>query len=202
MDAVPTIKRIFKPTVFILCLLPFAWQVWLLLNDSLGANPIEAFTRHSGEWGLRFLLITLAMSPLRRVLQQAWPLRIRRMLGLYAFFYVCVHLLSYIVLDQFFDWREILADIIKRPFITIGMTAFLLLIPLAVTSNRYMMAKLGKNWQRLHRLVYPIAVCGVVHYFWLVKADYYWPTIYAVILVVLLMWRLPVWCTSPSNKSR
>lgn len=190
------IPRVIKPIVFVLCLTPFLWLVWQLLNDMLGANPIEAFTRSSGEWGLRFLLITLAMTPLRRLLQQAWPIRYRRMLGLFAFFYVCIHLSSYIVLDQFFDWSEILADIIKRPFITIGMTAFVLLIPLAVTSNRRMMVKLGRNWQRLHRLVYVIAVCGVLHYFWLVKADYYWPTVYAVILVVLLTSRLPKRCTS------
>lgn len=196
----PLAGRLVKPTVFIMCLMPFFSLTWQISNDMLGANPIEAFTRASGEWGLRFLLITLAMTPLRRILQQAWPIRFRRMLGLFAFFYVCVHLSSYIVLDQFFDWSEIWADILKRPFITIGMTAFILLIPLAVTSNRLMMRKLGRNWQRLHRLVYVIAVCAVLHYFWLIKADYYWPTTYAVILLGLLLFRLPKRCTSPLSK--
>lgn len=190
------VQRMTRPGIFVLCLTPFLWLVWQLLNDMLGANPIEAFTRHSGEWGLRFLLITLSMTPLRKILQQTWPIRYRRMLGLFAFFYVCIHLSSYIVLDQFFDWAEILADIIKRPFITIGMTAFVLLIPLAVTSNRRMMGRLGRNWQRLHRLVYVIAVCAVLHYFLLVKADLYWPIVYAVILTVLLTFRLPKRCTS------
>ena len=190
-------KRIGKPLVFTLCLLPFVVLVMQLLTDALGANPIEAFTRKSGEWGLRFLLITLAMTPLRQLLKQAWPLRYRRMLGLFAFFYVCVHLTSYIVLDQFFDWSEIWADILKRPFITIGMTAFVLLIPLAVTSTKAMMKRLGRNWQRLHRLVYVIAVCAVLHFFWLVKADLYWPTVYTVILALLLAFRIAKRCTMP-----
>ena len=190
-------QRIGKPLVFGLCLLPFVILLFRLLNDELGANPIEAFTRKSGEWGLRFLLITLAVTPLRQLIKQSWPLRYRRMLGLFAFFYVCVHLLSYIVLDQFFDWYEIGADIIKRPFITIGMSAFVLLVPLAVTSNKAMIRRLGRNWQRLHRLVYLIGVLAVVHFFWLVKADLYWPTLYATILAVLLLARWLKYCKSP-----
>lgn len=190
LDPARLIQRIGKPLVFSLCLLPFAILVMQLLTDALGANPIEAFTRRSGEWGLRFLLITLTVTPLRQLLKQSWPMRYRRMLGLFAFFYVCVHLSSYIVLDQFFDWPEIWADILKRPFITIGMTAFVLLIPLAVTSTRGMMKHLGRNWQRLHRLVYVIAVCAVLHFFWLVKADLYSPTIYAVILALLFFFRI------------
>lgn len=193
-------QRLGKPLVFMLCLLPFITLVLRLLNDQLGANPIEAFTRHSGEWGLRFLLITLTITPLRQVLKQSWPMRYRRMLGLFAFFYVCVHLSSYIVLDLFFDWQEIWADILKRPFITIGMSAFVMLVPLAVTSNRAMIKRLGKNWQRLHRLVYIIAVCAVLHFFWLVKADLYWPTVYAVILSVLLLVRLLKHCRLPSSQ--
>jgi len=184
-------QRIGKPVVFVLCLLPFVSLLTGLLTDQLGANPIEVFTRKSGEWGLRFLLITLSITPLRRILADSWPMRYRRMLGLFAFFYVCVHLSSYIVLDLFFDWREIWLDILKRPFITIGMTAFLLLLPLAITSNRNMMKRLGRNWVRLHRLIYLIAVCAVVHFFWLVKADLYWPIFYAVILCVLFVLRLP-----------
>ena len=193
-------QRIGKPVVFVLCLLPFVLLVLRLMTNDLGANPIEAFTRHSGEWGLRFLLITLSITPLKRLIKQSWPMRYRRMLGLFAFFYICVHLSSYIVLDQFFDWPEIWADILKRPFITIGMTGFLLLIPLALTSNKVMMKRLGRNWQRLHRLVYVIGVCGVLHYFWLVKADLYWPTLYAAILFVLLAVRVAKYCKLPSTR--
>lgn len=197
LDLPRLLQRIGKPLVFTLCLLPFVMLVLQLLTDALGANPIEAFTRKSGEWGLRFLLITLAMTPLRQILKQAWPIRYRRMLGLFTFFYVCIHLSSYIVLDQFFDWSEIWADILKRPFITIGMTAFSLLIPLAATSNKMMIRRLGRNWQRLHQLIYVSAICGVLHFFWLVKADLYWPVIYTVILSVLLAFRLVKHCTSP-----
>lgn len=197
LDRVRQWRQLAKPVVFMLCLLPFIVLLWQLLNDALGANPIEAFTRRSGEWGLRFLLLTLAMTPLRQLIKQSWPLRFRRMLGLFAFFYVCIHLSSYIALDQFFDWREIWGDILKRPFITVGMTAFVLLIPLAVTSTKGMMRRLGRNWLRLHRLVYVIAVAAVLHFFWLVKADLYWPTFYAVILAFLLGFRLFRYCISP-----
>ncbi len=189
-------NRFGKLLVFTLCLLPFVILVVQLLTNALGANPIEAFTRANGEWGLRFLLMTLAMTPLRLIIRRSWPLRFRRMLGLFTFFYVCLHLSSYIVLDQFFDWTEIWADILKRPFITIGMTAFVLLIPLAVTSNKVMMRRLGRNWQRLHRLVYVIAICAVLHFFLLVKADLYQPIVYAVILILLLVYRLLRLCTS------
>ncbi len=193
-------QRMGKPVVFTLCLLPFVLLVLRLLTNDLGANPVEAFTRKSGEWGLRFLLITLAVTPLKQIIKQGWPMRYRRMLGLFVFFYVCMHLSSYIVLDQFFDWREIWADILKRPFITIGMTAFVLLIPLAVTSNKAMIKRLGRNWQRLHRLIYPISICAVLHFFWLVKADLYWPTVYAVILFILLAFRLVKHCSLPSRQ--
>ena len=197
LDSARLIQRFAKPLVFSLCLLPFVFLVLQLLTDALGANPIEAFIRRNGDWGLRFLLLTLAMTPLRQLLRQSWPLRYRRMLGLFAFFYVCIHLLSYIVLDQFFDWQEIWADILKRPFITVGMTAFVLLLPLAVTSNKAMMRRLGRNWPRLHRLVYVIAICAVLHYFWLVKADLYWPILYAVILAILFAFRIVKRCNPP-----
>jgi len=190
MDVAGLQKKIGKPLVFALCLLPFIVLLVQLLTNKLGANPIEAFTRQSGEWGLRFLLLTLTVTPFRHLIGQSWPLRYRRMLGLFVFFYICIHLSSYIVLDQFFDWSEIGADIIKRPFITIGMTAFVLLIPLALTSNKNMMKRLGRNWQRLHRLVYVIAICAVLHFFWLVKADLYTPTVYASMLGLLLAYRL------------
>lgn len=199
LDLAKLQQRIGKPVVFTLGLLPFVILVAQLLTNALGANPIEAFTRASGEWGLRFLLITLAVTPLRQVLKLSWPLRFRRMLGLFTFFYVCVHLSSYIVLDQFFDWQEIWTDIVKRPFITIGMSAFVMLIPLAVTSNKAMMRRLGRNWQKLHRLVYLIAICANLHFFWLVKVDLYWPTLYAVMLALLLGFRLVKYCKSPSS---
>lgn len=179
-----------KPTVFVLCLLPLAWLVFALLTDRLGANPIEALTRETGEWTLRFLLITLCMTPLRRYGGWVWPLRIRRMLGLFAFFYVCVHLTTYLWLDQFFDWQAIGHDILKRPFITVGMLGFVLLVPLAATSTNAMIKRLGRNWQRLHRLIYAIAVLGVLHFWWLVKADVREPFVYALLLAVLLGMRV------------
>jgi len=178
-----------KPTIFILCLLPLAWLVFALLTDQLGANPIEELTRETGEWTLRLLLITLCMTPLRRITNWRWPLRVRRMLGLFAFFYACVHLTTYIWLDQFFDWSEILRDIYKRRFITVGMLAFTLLLPLAFTSTNAMMKRLGRNWTRLHQLVYVIPALGVLHFWWLVKADVREPLVYAVLLVVLLVMR-------------
>jgi methionine sulfoxide reductase heme-binding subunit len=175
-----------KPTVFTFSLLPLAWLVFALLTDRLGANPIEALTRETGEWTLRLLLITLCMTPLRRYMGWSWPLHVRRMLGLFAFFYACVHLSAYLWLDQFFDWGEIGRDILKRPFITVGMLAFVLLIPLAVTSTRAMQRRLGRNWAKLHQLVYVIPALGVLHFWWLVKADVRTPLVYALLLVVLL----------------
>lgn len=179
-----------KPTVFILCLLPLAWLVFALLTDRLGANPIEALTRGTGEWTLRLLLITLCMTPLRRIASWGWPLRIRRMLGLFTFFYACVHLSTYVWLDQFFDWQEIWHDIVKRPFITVGMLAFVLLVPLAATSTNAMIKRLGRNWVKLHRLVYVIPVLGVLHFWWLVKADVRDPLVYALLLTGLLGMRV------------
>ncbi|MBI5461411.1 MAG: sulfoxide reductase heme-binding subunit YedZ [Gammaproteobacteria bacterium] len=178
-----------KPTVFVLCLLPLAWLVFALLADRLGANPIEALTRETGEWTLRWLLITLCMTPLRKATRWIWPIRIRRMLGLFAFFYVCVHLSTYLWLDQFFDWGEIGRDILKRPFITVGMLGFVLLVPLAATSTNAMMRRLGRNWTRLHRLAYVVPALGVLHFWWLVKADVRTPFVYALLFVVLMLLR-------------
>ncbi|MDV3237870.1 MAG: sulfoxide reductase heme-binding subunit YedZ [Gammaproteobacteria bacterium] len=186
----PWLKRV----VFVLCLLPLAWLTFALFTDRLGANPIEALTRDTGEWALRLLLITLCMTPLRRFMGWSWPLRIRRMLGLFAFFYACIHLTTYLWLDQFFDWSGIWGDILKRPFITVGMLSFALLLPLAVTSNRFMIRRLGRNWARLHRLVYIIPALVVLHFWWLVKADVREPLIYALLFLflMLLRWRPPV----------
>lgn len=180
-----------KALVFAACLLPLAALIHGLLTDRLGANPIEALTRGLGEWTLRLLLLTLAVTPLRRLAGLPWLIQLRRMLGLYAFFYAVLHFMSYLWLDQFFDWGEIGKDIVKRPFITVGFAAFLLLIPLAATSTNAMVRRLGgERWRRLHRAVYAIAVLGVLHYWWLVKKDVTQPAIYAVLLAVLLGLRL------------
>ena len=182
--------RVIKPLIFTLCLLPLILLFTNFYLDELGANPFEVLTRSTGEWTLRFLLITLAMTPLRQLTGSAWPLRLRRMMGLFTFFYVCVHLSTYIVLDHFFDWDEIVTDIVKRPYITIGMLAFTLLLPLAMTSTKKMMKRLGKRWKSLHKLVYPIAILGTLHFLLLVKADLREPIIYAFILFILLLVRL------------
>jgi sulfoxide reductase heme-binding subunit YedZ len=146
-------------------------------------------THETGEWTLRLLLVTLAITPLRRLSGKSWLIKLRRMFGLYTFFYACLHFITYIWFDQYFDWMEVVRDIPKRPFITVGFAAFVLLIPLAVTSNNKMMRRLKKNWVRLHKLVYVIAVLGVLHFLWLVKADTLEPLIYAGILLILLGYR-------------
>ena len=181
--------RVIKPLIFILCLLPLFFLFRGFYLDELGANPFEVLTRSTGEWTLRFLLLTLAMTPLRRFSHSAWPLRFRRMLGLYTFFYVCIHLLTYIWLDHFFDWEEIVIDIVKRPYITFGMLAFTLLLPLALTSTKKMMKRLGKRWKPLHKLVYVIATLGVLHFLLLVKADLREPIVYGFILLALFILR-------------
>lgn len=169
-----------------LCLVPLVMLVWDGVHDALGANPVEQMTHRTGDWTLRFLLITLAVTPLRKMFGWKRLVRMRRMFGLFAFFYVCLHFTTYLVFDHFFDWQEIAKDIIKRPYVTVGFTAFLLMIPLAATSTNKMMKRLGKHWQSLHQLVYVIAVCGVLHYLWLVKADILKPMIHAGILLALL----------------
>ncbi|CAH1747577.1 Protein-methionine-sulfoxide reductase heme-binding subunit MsrQ [Thauera humireducens] len=176
-----------KAVVFLICLLPALNLALGWYEDALGANPIETITRASGEWTLRFLLITLAVTPLRRYTGMHWLLRLRRMLGLFAFAYGAAHLTTYLWLDQFFDWQAIANDILERPFITVGFAAFVLLIPLAATSNSFAIRKLGgRRWQSLHRSSYAIAILGVVHFWWLVKADLLEPLVYALILAVLL----------------
>jgi sulfoxide reductase heme-binding subunit YedZ len=172
---------------------PVVWLVAEAVTGTLGVNPIEGINRFLGDWALRFLLLSLALTPLRGITGWAWPIRLRRMIGLFAFFYVSLHLTSYVVLDHFFDWRTILADIVKRPYITIGMAVFAALIPLAATSTSGMIKLLGgRNWKRLHRLVYLAGIGGVVHYYLLVKADVREPLVYAAILAALLGYRLVV----------
>jgi len=180
-----------KAAVFAACLIPVARLVWLGFHNRLGANPIEYITHSTGWWTLAFLLITLSVTPLRRLLNLPWLLRLRRMLGLFAFFYVSLHFVTYIWLDQFFDWMEIVKDVGKRPFITVGFSAFVLLIPLALTSTNAMVKRLGaRRWQLLHRLVYAIAILGVLHFWWLVKKDITEPFIFASLLALLLIIRL------------
>lgn len=180
-----------KALSFVLALLPLARLFHGAVTESLGANPIEYITRDLGTWGLTFLLITLSITPLRRITRWNWLLRLRRMFGLFAFFYVALHFTCYLWWDQYFDWAAIWKDVMKRPFITVGFTAFLMLIPLAVTSTNKMVKRLGaRRWQLLHRLVYAIACCGVLHYWWLVKRDITKPLIYATVLTLLLSFRL------------
>jgi sulfoxide reductase heme-binding subunit YedZ len=183
----PAQIRTIKIVVFVLCLLPAGLLLQRFLTDALGANPIETLTHATGDWTLRLLLITLAVTPLRRLTGWHWLVRLRRMLGLYAFFYASLHFLTYVVLDQFFDGWAIVLDVLKRPYITVGFAAFMLLIPLAVTSTNAMVRRLGgRRWQALHRSVYAIALFGVVHYWWLVKSDLTEPILYALILAALL----------------
>jgi len=188
-----TLARI-KVAVFLLALLPLSRLGFGAYLDTLGANPIEKITRTTGYWTLTFLLTSLSLTPLRRMLGWLWLIRLRRMLSLFAFFYACLHFLTYLVLDQFFDWDTIIKDIIKRPYITVGFAAFLLMIPMAVTSTDAMIRRLGgKRWRSLHRLVYWCAVGGVVHYWWLVKKDLTNPITFAVCLALLLGIRLLYW---------
>ena len=182
-----------KVALFFVCLIPLGRLIWLAFNGGLGANPIEFVTRSTGTWTLVLLLITLSITPLRRLTGYKALIRVRRMLGLFAFFYVCLHFTTYIWLDQFFDLASILKDIKKRPFITVGFACFVLLIPLALTSTNAMMRRLGRRWQQLHRLVYLIGIGGVVHYWWLVKKDITQPALYALVLALLLGYRLMVW---------
>ncbi len=184
-------SRAARPVLLLLCLLPAAWLAAGAWRGSLGVNPMEKITHETGQWTLRLLLATLAVTPLRRI--AGWPelIRFRRMLGLAAFCYATLHLFTYLWLDQFFDWNAIARDIAKRRFITAGMLSFALLLPLALTSTRAWIARLGgARWQRLHRLVYPAAAAGVIHFWWLVKSDIREPALYAAILAALLAARL------------
>jgi sulfoxide reductase heme-binding subunit YedZ len=186
-----------KLTIFPLCLMPLARLLWMAVTANMGANPIEVITRATGKWILIFLLVTLAITPLRKLTGQLWLIRLRRMFGLFAFFYGCLHFLTYIWLDQGFDLHSIMKDVYKRPFITAGFTGFVLMIPLAVTSTRKMIQRLGgRRWQRLHRLIYVSATAGAIHFLWLVKKDISRPVEYATILGVLLGYRIVVWVVS------
>jgi sulfoxide reductase heme-binding subunit YedZ len=171
---------------------PAAWLVYGLLTANLGANPAEAIQLTTGSWALQFLLITLAITPARRLTGWNALIQYRRMLGLFAFFYGCLHFTSYIVLDRYFDWGSVIGDVRKRPFITVGFTAWLLMVPLALTSTKGWIRRLGRKWQTLHRLIYVSAIFAVIHFIWKVKVVTGAPVVYALILVILLGFRV-VW---------
>jgi sulfoxide reductase heme-binding subunit YedZ len=192
-------KRIFfspwtKVLLFLVCLVPALHLGWRFWKQDLGANPVEFLTHATGDWAIRFVLITLAVTPLRGLLNQPQLTRFRRMLGLFAFFYAFLHLMIWAFIDKYFFWDEMLKDIFKRRFITVGMLALVLMIPLAVTSTAGWVRRLGFNrWQKLHRAVYVTALAGVVHYYWLVKSDVRLPLMYGAILAVLMAYRAVVW---------
>ncbi len=186
--------KILKVLTFFAGLVPLAFLAYKAEYDLLGANPIQEITHSTGKWTLIFLLVTLSITPLRRITGQPWFIRFRRMLGLFAFFYGSLHLLTYVVLDKFFDLHEMLQDIGKRRFITVGLAAFTLLVPLAVTSTSGMIRRLGgKRWRRLHYAIYLAAALAVIHFYWEVKLDTRRPIRYGFVLAMLLLWRVAVW---------
>ena len=194
--------RLTKLVLFPTALVPLARLAWKAFHDGLGANPIEVITHSTGDWTLILILATLAIAPLRRLTRQYWLIGVRRMIGLFAFFYGTLHFLTYIWLDKFFDLHEMLKDIEKRRFITVGCTAFVLMIPLALTSTAWSIRRLGgKNWQRLHRLIYLTGILGVVHYIWLVKADLRKPLEYGAVLTLLLSYRIAIWAKEKPPQS-
>jgi sulfoxide reductase heme-binding subunit YedZ len=180
-----------KALVWLICLTPFAQLVWRVVHNNLTANPTEFIEHFTGDWTIRLIVATLAITPLRKLLGMPDLIRFRRLIGLFAFFYVCLHFTTYIWLDQGFDLAAIWKDIVKRPYITVGFTGFVLLIPLAVTSTKGWIRRMGgKNWSRLHKMVYVTAIAGVVHYYWLVKSDVRMPLLYAALVAALLGYRL------------
>src|SRR5271166_988726 len=195
--------RITKTIIFLAALIPLERLAWKALHDGLGANPIEVITHSTGDWTLILVLSTLSITPLRRFTRQFWLIGVRRMIGLFAFFYGTLHFLTYIWLDKFFDIHEMLKDIAKRRFITVGFSAFVLLIPLALTSTTWSIRRLGgKNWQRLHRLIYLTGILAVVHYIWLVKADRRKPLEYGALLTILLSYRVAIWAKEKAAGKR
>jgi methionine sulfoxide reductase heme-binding subunit len=202
-------SRWMKAAVFVACLVPIgllAWPLWTLATTGysarLTANPIEYITHYTGDWTIRFLLITLSITPLRKIFNQPKLARYRRMLGLFAFFYVCLHFSVWLVLDKFFNWPEMWADILKRRYITVGMLGFAMLIPLAITSTAGWVRRMGfVRWQRLHRLIYFAALAGVIHYYWLVKSDVRLPLMYGAILTLLVAYRFFIWKQAPPRKA-
>jgi sulfoxide reductase heme-binding subunit YedZ len=192
-----------KAFLFLLCLAPFARLAWKFYQQDLGANPVEYITHYTGDWIIRFLMITLSITPLRKLLGMPPLARFRRMLGLFAFLYALLHFMTWFWFDKAFDFSEMWKDILKRRFITVGMAALLMMIPLAITSTAGWVRRLGfERWQRLHRLVYFSALAGVIHYYWLVKSDVREPLMYAGILAVLMGYRFTVWLRSAPKRER
>jgi methionine sulfoxide reductase heme-binding subunit len=190
-----------KVALFLICLSPLAYLGLRAYHGELTANPVEFVQHLTGDWTLRLLLVTLSITPLRKLLSLPDLIRFRRMLGLFAFTYVCLHFLTYIGPDQAFDLGGMWKDVAKRPFITVGFTGFILLIPLALTSTKAWIRRLGgKRWQNLHRLIYITALCGVIHYYWLVKSDHRLPLLYGAILAILFLYRIGVflWKARPA----
>ncbi len=188
--------------MFALCLVPLGQLAWRALHNNLTANPIEYITHQIGDWTLIFIVITLAVTPARKLLRQPELIRFRRMLGLFAFFYGLLHFSTWIGLDKFFDWADMLADVRKRTFITAGFTGFVLMLPLALTSTAGWIRRLGgKRWLALHRLIYIAAIAGVVHYYWLVKSDVRKPLFYAAVVVLLLALRVGIWLVARRSKA-
>ena len=180
-----------KPVVFIFSLFPLLWLISQALTAGLGANPVEKILHHMGDWALNFLMITLAVSPFQRLTGLTWPLQLRRMIGLFSFFYATLHFITYVAIDQFFAWDAIIVDVIKHKRIIVGFASYTLLVSLAITSTNRMVRRMGfKQWQALHRLIYAAAIGGVIHFLWLVKIDIRRPLVYAGILVLLLGFRV------------
>jgi sulfoxide reductase heme-binding subunit YedZ len=196
--------RALKASSFLVCLIPFGQLAYAAYTENLGANPIEYITHFTGDWSLILLLAGLSVTPLRKISGWNGVIKYRRMLGLFAFFYAALHFTTYMVLDHFFDFHAIVEDVVRRPYVTAGFGAFVLMIPLAVTSTAGMIRRFGKRWQQLHRLVYLITVAGVLHFYWLVKADTRRPLQYGAVLVLLLGYRLAIkWLpTSPHRFTR
>ena len=182
--------RYSKISIFFVCLWPIYSISYQILFNKLGAEPVDKIVNHFGEWTLIFIFLTLSMSPLRKITQSLYWIKFRRMLGLFAFFYASIHMLSYVGLDYRFDFDHLLKDVIKKKFIFIGFSAWLLLIPLAITSSDRMVKILKQNWKKLHRLIYVISIFGVLHYIWLSKTIFFKPLVFFIILVILLMFRV------------
>jgi sulfoxide reductase heme-binding subunit YedZ len=191
-----------KVAVFLLCLIPFADLLWRFIKGNLGINPVETLQHGTGDWTIRFIVFTLCITPFRKLFNLPDLIRFRRMLGLFAFFYVCLHFLTYLGPDQSFDLSGMWKDVAKRPFITVGFAGFVSLIPLAITSTAGWIRRIGgKRWQMLHRLIYFAAVCGVVHYYWLVKSDVRKPVFYGALVAILLLWRLASWISKRRSQA-
>lgn len=190
----------FRVILFLMCLIPLIRLIWLGVNDDLSANPVEFVERSTGYWSLFMLLVTLSLSPVRLLTGRTWQLQYRRMLGLFMFFYACLHITTYLWLDYSFIWTDIAKDIVKHPYVLVGASAFLLALPLAITSNNFMIRLLRERWKQLHNLVYLIAILGVVHFLWLVKKDIREPILYATILAFLLAIRIYYKISSTKSK--